>query len=217
MKGLKNAAVVVALALLLGGCGVFGGGKGNKPKTPTVGKRIAVLTAETGVEVDPSIAEVAVTVPAQVANADWAQSGGSASKSMGHLALPSALGPVWSEKIAPASKYERYGAAPVVAEGKVFAIDTRARVHAFDAKTGAALWVAQVGDPKDVAGGRNLLTGEMTKNSGILFGGGVSYDGGRVYATSGIGDVVAFNAANGEQIWKKRPGGPLRASPGRGA
>jgi outer membrane protein assembly factor BamB len=46
-----------------------------------------------------------------------------------------------------------------------------------------------------------------------MFGGGVSYDNGRVYATNGVGDAGAFNAATGEQIWLVRPGGPLRGSP----
>lgn len=45
------------------------------------------------------------------------------------------------------------------------------------------------------------------------FGGGVSYDSGRVYATSGTGQVVALNADTGAEIWSVRPSGPLRGSP----
>src|SRR3546814_5071063 len=43
--------------------------------------------------------------------------------------------------------------------------------------------------------------------------GGVSVEGDRVFATSGLGDVAALNASSGSVIWKKRPGGPLRGSP----
>ena len=39
------------------------------------------------------------------------------------------------------------------------------------------------------------------------------YDDGKVYATDGLGDVAALNAADGKQLWKVRPGGPLRGSP----
>jgi outer membrane protein assembly factor BamB len=46
-----------------------------------------------------------------------------------------------------------------------------------------------------------------------VFGGGVSYDSDRVYITTGYGEVAALNAANGEQIWKTQPAGPLRGSP----
>ena len=49
--------------------------------------------------------------------------------------------------------------------------------------------------------------------SSSRFGGGVSYDNGKLYATNGVGDVVALDATNGSQLWKKRPGGPLRGAP----
>jgi outer membrane protein assembly factor BamB len=43
--------------------------------------------------------------------------------------------------------------------------------------------------------------------------GGVSVEGDRVYATTGVGDAAALDVANGAIVWKKRPGGPLRGSP----
>ncbi|MGV3481630.1 MAG: PQQ-binding-like beta-propeller repeat protein [Sphingobium sp.] len=215
MKLLRSVVLAGSLAALLGGCGVFKGGD-NKPKTPTIGKRIPVLTSESGVEVDPSIADVAVVLPPATTNAEWSQPGGNASKSMGHLALGASISQVWSAEIAGASKYERLGSAPIVAGGKLFVVDTRAKLTAYDAATGAKAWEAQIGDPKDVAGGLSFWSGEMTGNSGSLFGGGASYDDGKVFATNGIGDIVAFNAQTGEQIWKKRPGGPLRGAPGVG-
>jgi outer membrane protein assembly factor BamB len=45
------------------------------------------------------------------------------------------------------------------------------------------------------------------------FGGGVSYEAGKVYATNGVGDVKAVNAETGEVLWKVKPAGPLRGSP----
>lgn len=215
MKLLRSVALAGSLAALLSGCGVFKGGD-TKPKTPTIGQRVPVLTSETGVEVDPSIADVAVVLPLPVANAEWSQPGGNASKSMGHLSLGESVSQVWSAEISGANKYERLGSAPIVAEGKLFVVDTRAKLRAFDAATGAKLWESQIGDAKDVAGGLSFWSGEMTGNSGSLFGGGASYEDGKVFATNGIGDVVAFNAKTGEQIWKKRPGGPLRGAPGVG-
>ncbi|RJF86004.1 PQQ-binding-like beta-propeller repeat protein [Sphingomonas cavernae] len=216
MTLVRNGVLVAAAAILLGGCSILGGGGDNKPKTPTVGKRVPVLTAETSVEVDPALAEVAVVLPAAAANAEWTQPGGSASKSMGHLALGASLSPAWTANMAGSSKYERLASAPVVAEGRVYAVDSRAKLHAYDAQSGAEVWTVQIGDAKDVAGGRSWWTGELTGDVGLLFGGGVSYDGGTLYATNGIGDVAAFNAQTGAQLWKKRPGGPLRGAPGVG-
>ena len=45
------------------------------------------------------------------------------------------------------------------------------------------------------------------------FGGGVSVSGEHVFATNGLGDVVALNIADGSEVWRKRPGGPLRGAP----
>ena len=45
------------------------------------------------------------------------------------------------------------------------------------------------------------------------FGGGASYDNGRIYATNGVGEVAALDAQSGSEIWKVKPAGPLRGSP----
>lgn len=199
----KLFALVAGLAMttMLSGCGLFGGGDDKKPKTPVLGQRIAVLTAETGAEVDPTLAVVPVAVPAQERNAEWPQPGGNAGKSLGHVALGQALDVAWDRKIAGSSSKKRLGAGPVVGAGRVYVIDVDAVVHAYDLKSGSPLWTRALGD------GRN-------KES--LFGGGVSYDAGKVYATNGVGDIAAFDAGTGNQLWKVRPGGPLRGAPGIG-
>ncbi len=195
---MKPNGALVALAALtaLGGCGVF---KGSKPKTAVIGDRVPILTSESGFEVDPALADVAVTLPPAAANDSWTQPGGNAAKSMGHLALGATLGTAWTAKIAGASKEARLAAAPVIAGGKLYAMGTDAQITAFDAATGARLWSVQFGD-----GG---------KNKSSLFGGGVSVEGAFLYATNGLGDVGALNVADGSVVWKKRPGGPLRGSP----
>jgi outer membrane protein assembly factor BamB len=208
---MKRVVIALAAASLLGGCGVF---KASKPKTPTIGERIAVLSAESRIEVDAALADVAIALPPAEANADWAQPGGNASKSMGHLALGSSLGRAWTADIGDGSQSRaRLASAPVVAGGRVYTIDTQAVVRAFDARTGTQVWEHEVGDPKERRGGISLWTGESTGAHGILFGGGVSFDNGRLYATSGLGDVEAIDSATGAQVWRGRPGGPLRGAP----
>jgi outer membrane protein assembly factor BamB len=208
---MKRVVIALAAVSLLGGCGVF---KSSKPKTPTIGERIPVLSAESRIEVDPALADVAITLPPAEANADWTQPGGNASKSMGHLALGTSLGRAWTADIGDGSQSRaRLASAPVVANGRIYTIDTQAVVRAFDARTGAQVWAHEVGDPKDRRGGISVWTGESTGAHGILFGGGVSFDNGRLYATSGLGDVEAIDAATGAQVWRVRPGGPLRGAP----
>lgn len=194
-------APVLALAgaTLLSGCGILGGSSAPRG-TPTVGERIPVLTGEAGVEVDPELADVAVTLPAPAENADWAQGGGSASKSVGHVALGGSLAPAWSVSIGQGSSTSsRLGSAPVIGGGRIYTMDTQAVVRALDPATGNTIWQRQLTSPQ--ASGRTL------------FGGGVSFDNGRVYAVNGAGDAAAMDAASGNIIWQVRPGGPLRGTP----
>jgi outer membrane protein assembly factor BamB len=209
---MKQVIAALAALSLLGGCGIFHG-KG-KPKTPTIGQRIPVLTSETSIEVDPALADIPVTVPGPANNADWPQPGGNASKSLGHVALGANLTRAWSVDAGERSTNRtRLGSPPVVGDGRVYVVDTTATVRAFDAQSGRKLWTHQVGDPKDTRGGLSLWTGEFTGNFGLLFGGGVSFDNGKLYATNGLGDVAALDAATGKMLWRVRPGGPLRGSP----
>ena len=192
-------AGALALSTMLSGCGIFGGGEGKKPKTPVLGQRISVLTAESGVEVDPTLEVVPVTPPEAVVNPEWSQPGGNASKSMGHLALGEQLGVAWDRKIAGSDSKKRLGAGPVVGGGKVYVMDVNATIHAFDLKSGAPAWTATLSD-KD-------------GNRDSLFGDGISYADGKIFATNGVGDAGAFDAGTGSQLWKVRPGGPLRGAP----
>ena len=74
---MKRVVIALAAASLLGGCGLF---KSSKPKTPTIGERIPVLSAESRIEVDPALADVAIALPPAEANPDWTEPGGNDSK-----------------------------------------------------------------------------------------------------------------------------------------
>lgn len=191
-----RAPIAFAALLALSACGIF---KGGPKKTPTVGNRVPILVSENPVETDKTIADVQVMLPAPAVNADWTQSGGNAAKSMGQLALGASPTRAWSATIDGGSPRERLAATPVVAGGKLFVVDVDATVHAFAADTGAGLWSTAMTEGK--------------KNRAARFGGGVSYDDGKVFATDGLGDVVAMDAATGKELWRAKPGGPLRGAP----
>jgi outer membrane protein assembly factor BamB len=198
MKAMKRIMTALAIIGLLGGCSLLG--KGKKPTTPTVGQRISVLGGEASIEVDPALAGVPVTLPAATTNAEWAQPGGNAAKSMGHVTAGTALGQAWRVSIGQGSSNKaRLGAGPVVGGGKIYTMDTDGNVRAISPQNGATLWQTRV-------------RGEGA-SSETLFGGGVSYDSGRVYATNGAGFAAALNAETGASIWQVRPGGPLRGAP----
>jgi outer membrane protein assembly factor BamB len=195
---MKRFVLALAAISLTGGCGVLGRHRG--PTTPTIGQRIPVLTADAAAEADPTLADVAVTVPPAAPNPDWPQPGGNASKSIGHVELGAAPAQAWSVSIGEGDSVAgRLAAEPVVADGRIYTIDTQAQVRAFNAQTGALVWEHQV-------------RGENSPRE-TLYGGGVSYDSGHLYVTNGAGDAAALDAATGNQLWMVKPGGPLRGAP----
>jgi outer membrane protein assembly factor BamB len=175
---LRVAGALAALALA-SGCGVI---KGQGKKTPVLGERVPILMSENDITSDKSLANVDVLVPEAAVNADWNQPGGNAAKAMGHLALSATPSQVWSKEIAKTSKKERLAASPVIAGGKLFVMDTDGQVHALAADTGAELWRA--------------ATVKADSNKTARFGGGVSVSGEHVFATNGLGDVVALKVAD---------------------
>jgi outer membrane protein assembly factor BamB len=200
-KILRAALLAGVLAVGLSGCkgGLFGGGKDKT--TPTIGNRVPILSRiESGAEVDPALAGISVVLPPQRNSTEWAQAGGSASKSYGHLALAETPTKVWTAQVAGSTNRVRLAAAPVIGGGKLFAEGTDGAIVAFDKNTGAKLW--ERGDTE--------MTRDQTPSA---FGGGVSYDNGKLYATNGVGDVKALDAETGEVLWKVKPAGPLRGSP----
>lgn len=195
---MKRLILAVAAVSMLGGCSVLH--KGKKHNTPTVGERISVLSNEAAVEVDPALASTPVILPAPLVNTDWAQPGGNASKSMGHLALGTSLAQAWRVSIGHgSSNKEQLAASPVFADGKIFTMDTDAVVRAINPANGATIWQTQVRG--------------AAAQTGTLFGGGVAYADGKLYATNGGGYAAALDAAKGGIFWTVRPGGPLRGAP----
>lgn len=193
-----RVALLVAAALASSGCSIFK--KGSHPKTPVLGQRIPVLTSETDIETDPATQALPFSLPPAQENSGWTESGGNSSNSMGNLALGTALQPAFTVQAGRGSSLTaRLAAAPIVANGRVYTIDTLGAVRAFDARTGAPIWASQTPDVKG--------------DEVALYGGGIAYDNGRIFATNGLGFVSALSEQNGGIIWKVRPGGPLRGSP----
>jgi len=201
---LRTGRIVLALALLasLGGCSIFNHHTDRGPKTAVVGNRVSVLNTGSDAVADPSLADVPVVVPEPAANDSWTQPGGNATKTMGDPALPLNLRPGWSTKIHGGDITQRIGSTPAIADGTLYIIDADAVVEAFDAASGARKWATPLDSSK--------------RDMAVRFGGGVSYDGGRVYATTGRGDAAALDAKTGKVLWKVRPAGPLRGSPAIG-
>ena len=130
------AALLLLLSLSVAGCNWFG-----EKKQPLPGERISVLSLDRQLEPDPALAKIPITLPPPVVNADWPEAGGYPNHSMQHLSLPDRLSRVWKTSVGEgASRYTRVLSQPVVAKGRVYAMDGGVQVSALDAGTGNWLW-----------------------------------------------------------------------------
>jgi outer membrane protein assembly factor BamB len=187
--------LVPLAAIALAGCDALTKSK----KEPLPGERISVLALEKRLEPDPDLAKLEIALPHPAPLADWPQAGGNPSHEIGHPALPDGLKQAWKVNVGDGSS--RFGevlGGPVVVGDTAYVMDARRQVTAVAIATGKRLWEADVGPADD---------------DGQAWGGGIGYDAGRIYVTTGWGQVLALNAKDGKEIWRVSTGTPLRGAP----
>lgn len=168
----------ILLGLVLAGCGT--------QEVPLPGERLP-LRDGTLANVERVAAPRGLQLPPQQANADWTHRGGNPARAGGHPALPGALSLAFSVPLGEGnSRRARITAEPVVAGGRVFALDARATVTAHST-AGQLLWARDVTPPGIVRDSAS--------------GGGLATDGALVVVTTGHGRLTALDAATGEPRW----------------
>lgn len=172
----------------------------KKEEVKLPGERISVLKSREGFEVDAELAKQPISLPPPRRNAVWSQPGGVPSNAPGHLEFSGGSGSAWRADIGSGSSDEgRLTASPIVYDGKVYALDAEGVVSAYAASGGSRIWQVNLA-PENERGSEG-------------FGGGLAANGGRIFATTGFGSVVALNASNGAVEWTRKIGVPLRSSP----
>lgn len=140
-----------------------------------------------------------ITLPRAVNHANWTHLGGSPSHQVQHAALSARPQLVWSASIGEGNdRKHRITADPVVADGRIFTLDSRAQVVA-TSTSGATLWA------------RDLTPASDSSNDAS--GGGLAYAGGTVFVSSGFGVVSALDAATGKVKWQQRMDAPGSGAP----
>jgi outer membrane protein assembly factor BamB len=182
---------LVALAALLSGC--------NDGELILQGTRLSPREAAIGVDasgqaalaVDAGAAQpVAISLPGQQNNAEWSHRAGNAAHQPGNAAYSGNLTPAWSARIGKGeSRKNRITADPVVAGGRIFTMDSDATVTA-TTTSGATAWHTDLTPAAD--------------RDGDASGGGLAFGEGRVFATTGFGELVALDAATGAVAWRQK-------------
>src|SRR4051812_37935736 len=139
-------------------------------KIPLPGERVSVLQLNKELNVDPALGETRVRLPRPYENKDWPQPGGNQAHAMYPLSAGTGmLKQLWSVDVgSSADSANRLLAEPVIADGKVFTLDSESLVRAFDAETGKMIW-------------ENDLSPDADDDD--LFGGGIAVYEGKVFVT----------------------------------
>jgi len=172
---------------------------GQEEAPPLPGERISVLMHERSIKPDPELASEQVLLPPPAPNVEWPQAGGFANHAMHHIQVSGNLTKIWRTSVGSASDdSERIVAQPIVADGKIFTLDSENMVSAFNADSGKKIWELE-------------LTPEHEDDGHIT--GGLAYDNGRLYVATGFALVFGIEANTGKTIWVSKADAPMRAAP----
>jgi len=215
---MRLMALGVASALALSACStglgdVFSGGEKDFEDDLDDEGRIAVLALEDIVRVDPRYASLSVEAPPPYTNNSWPQPGGEADHTLHHLRGDVEFATLWKVDIGKVSeRLEPVTAPPVVADSRVYTIDAEAKISALNVETGELLWRTELTEEvKERFRIREILSRPKPSQKG--FGGGVAYENGKVFVTSGFGFVAALDAEDGEVLWQTETDVPIRTPP----
>ncbi len=224
-KAIWRLAAAGALFALAAGCAsnplsrvgdaLGSGKKEEKDDAPPEEKRISILALEQTLEADPRFAGAPVSLPPPYKNVSWPQPGGEADHTLHHLTGAASLDRVWSSDIGKgASRRSRLTSPPIAADGKLYVLDTDANVTAFSMEDGSRQWRAKLAPKiKERFRMREMVSMSRSKPNEIGFGGGVAYDNGRIFVTSGFGFAAALDAATGAEVWRHETNAPVRTPP----
>lgn len=186
--------------MVLAACDVpdwLGDERRREPKLP--GERIAVLDYDNQLTPDISLEDEDVKVPSVERNKDFqfdvaAQLAGF--ENLGVTGLES----VKSTKVGDGVAFDTILIPPpIVGDGRLFAMDANGYVSAHNASNiDEVYWVSDA---------------PVLEDDIEVSGGGLSYDRGVVYATTGYGAILALVADDGSVLWRRETDAPIRAAP----
>ena len=199
-RSLLRVFALAALGPFLASCDLLPSYFGTSDDGPPLpGERISIMAFGQTLQPDPSIADLEIRLPAPYLNTAWSQTGGSPSHAMYHLELADLPSEAWRVDIGEGSDDDQQIlASPIVVEDKIYTLDSRSLVSAYDVASGKRLWQVDI---------------EQEDEEDGFFGGGLGYDNGRLYVSTGFAMVFALDAATGETIWAQPVPAPVRAAP----
>ena len=199
---MKNILFIILIPMIISGCGGFNNflGGNDIDKDRIKGDRISILSLEKKLTSDPKLRDNRVIIPDSKNLKSWIHPGGSLDNSLHNLSGPSFLRELFKFKIASGSSRQSFlMSSPIIVDETVFVLGADAKVSSFSLLSKKRIWQADMSLKKE------------KKSEG--FGGGIAYDSGVLFATSGFGNVLAIDSYTGEELWRVNLKIPIRSAP----
>ena len=175
LNNMKKLIAIIIILPILTSCGssnFFGGDDVDKDRIK--GDRISILKLRKNLVSDPQTLQSNIAIPREKTNSDWLYPGGSLDNALGNISGPDSLNRIWNMKIGTGSTKMSYLISmPIIADGKVFSLSSDSKIQAFDLNKRKKIWA------------NNLAIKKENKREG--FGGGLSFQDGVIYASTGFG------------------------------
>ena len=218
---MPRAFVLAGLAAILFGCssnpiaGIFGGDDDeDEENAPAEDDRISILAVDEQLTADPRYAGVSVSVPPSYVNPSWTQPGGEADHTLHHIAATLELEPDWKVNVGEAGERAKLTSPPIVVADRIYVIDAETTVTAFNAADGEVIWRKELApEIKERFRLRDFILFQGTDPAEIGFGGGVAFDNGKIFVTSGFGFIAALDAISGDELWRVETSAAVRTPP----
>lgn len=218
---MSRSLLFALLAAGLAGCGsnpitgIFGGGDDDDDENaPAEDDRISILAIDEQLKADPRYAGVSVSVPPSYVNPSWTQPGGEADHTLHHIAATLELEPDWKVNVGKAGERAKLTSPPIVVADRIYVMDAETTVTAFNAADGEEIWRKELApEIKERFRFRDFILFQGTDPSEIGFGGGVAFDNGKVFVTSGFGFIAALDAISGDELWRVETSAAVRTPP----
>lgn len=141
-------------------------------------------------------------LPQAYINTSWPQGGINSQHIIGNISADTSLKEVWSQNFGKGiNKRDIILSAPVIQNNRIFVMDAKGKVSAFNFENGTLLW-------------ENMLTSKSgsfkdTKSRSS----GLAVDNNTLYATTGFGGIYAMDVVTGSPKWRKTLEAPIRIAP----
>ena len=163
------------------------------------GVRIPITLETFSLTADSILAGEDIVLRAAQPNLSWSQSGGLASHAVGHLSYSHEFNLLWQSDIGSGnSASSRLTAEPLVVGNSIYVMDSGYVLSSLDKASGKERWRLQLPRPS---------------RDSDSFGGGVAYYRGKLFISSGWGEVFAVDSESAEILWQYNLVTPIRSSP----